>query len=67
MQGLGRCAASCLDSEKRWDAAASLSVDELELGCGDFKVVEQTSVADDLFDDNSLSRHKRDSRVVSSL
>jgi hypothetical protein len=41
--------------KKRWDAAASLSVDELELGCGDFKVVEQTSVADDLFDDNSMS------------
>jgi hypothetical protein len=41
--------------KKRWDAAASLSVDELELGCGDFKVVEQTSVADNLFDDNSMS------------
>ncbi len=40
---------------KKWDVAASLSVDELELGCGDFKAVEQTSVADDLFDDNSMS------------
>jgi hypothetical protein len=45
--------------KKRWDAAASLSVDELELGCGDFKVVEQTSVADDLFDDNSMSTTPR--------
>ncbi len=41
--------------KKRWDAAASLSVDELELGCVDFKVVEQTLVADSLFDDNNMS------------
>jgi hypothetical protein len=40
---------------KKMDAAASLSVDNLELCCGDFKVVEQTLVADNLFDDNSMS------------
>jgi hypothetical protein len=46
---------------KKGDAAASLSVDELELGCGDFKVVEQTSVADDLFDDNTTTRGQQSS------
>jgi hypothetical protein len=46
---------------KKGDAAASLSVDELELGCGDFKVVEQTSVADDLFDDNTTTREQQSS------
>ena len=28
-----------------WDAAASMTVVELEKGCGDFKVVEPTSLA----------------------
>ena len=30
--------------QARWNAAASLSVMELELGCGDFKVVEMSSL-----------------------
>jgi len=28
----------------RWDAAASMTVNELEVGCGDFKVVEPASI-----------------------
>jgi hypothetical protein len=30
--------------KRRWDAAASMTVNELEVGCGDFKVVEPTSI-----------------------
>ena len=30
--------------QARWDAVASLTVMELELGCGDFKVVEMSSL-----------------------
>ena len=33
--------------KKRWDAAASMTVLELEAGCGDFKVVEPSSLAED--------------------
>jgi hypothetical protein len=33
--------------KKRWDAAASMIVLELEAGCGDFKVVEPSSVVED--------------------
>ena len=35
---------------------ASLSVDKLEFGCGDFKVVEQKLLADNLCDDNSMAK-----------
>ena len=34
--------------KSRWDSAASMSVEELELGCGQFKVVELSSVVNDL-------------------
>ena len=33
--------------QKRWDAAASLTVMELEHGCGDFKVVEMSSLQEE--------------------
>ena len=36
--------------KKRWDAAASMTVLELEAGCGDFKVVEPSSLAKDTDD-----------------
>ncbi|KAI2512166.1 MULE transposase domain [Fragilaria crotonensis] len=38
--------------KRRWDAAASMTVDELEVGCGDFKVVEPISIVDENGDDN---------------
>jgi hypothetical protein len=38
--------------KRRWDAAASMTVDKLEVGCGDFKVVEPTSIVDENGDDN---------------
>ncbi|KAI2505523.1 MULE transposase domain [Fragilaria crotonensis] len=39
----------------RWDAAASMTVVELESGCGDFKVVEPSSLAEDDLAENSYS------------
>ncbi len=30
--------------KRRWDAAASMTVNEFEVGCGDFKVVEPASI-----------------------
>jgi hypothetical protein len=33
--------------KRRWDAAASMTVNELEVGCGDFKVVEPTSIVEE--------------------
>ena len=41
------------------DAEASLSVDEIELGCGDYKVVERASVADDLFENSQETSPQR--------
>ena len=38
--------------KKRWDAAASITVVELERGCGDFKVVEPA-----LLDDSDKNQH----------
>ena len=38
--------------KRRWDAAASMTVDELEVGCGDFKVVDTISIVDENGDDN---------------
>ena len=38
----------------RWDAAASMTVVELEKGCGDFKVVEPTSLAEDELAENAV-------------
>ncbi len=52
--------------KKRWDAAASLSVDEIELGCGNYKVVKRASVADDLFE-NSQATSPRRGRQQSSI
>ena len=43
----------------RWDAAASMSVDELEAGCGDFKVVEPTSIVDENGDENVQRMSRR--------
>jgi hypothetical protein len=45
--------------KKRWDATALLSVDEIELGCGDYKVVERASVADDLFENSQETSPQR--------
>ena len=36
--------------KKRWDASAAMSVAELERGCGDFKVVEPSVLAEDMSD-----------------
>ena len=38
----------------RWDAAASMTVVELESGCGDFKVVEPSSLAEDDLAENTV-------------
>jgi hypothetical protein len=38
----------------RWDAAASMTVVELEKGCGDLKVVEPTSLAEDELAENTV-------------
>ena len=63
----------CREFSRFWQlmgCTASLSVDELELGCVDFKVVEQTSVSDDLgslMTTVSQHHHEGDSRGVSTL
>jgi hypothetical protein len=52
--------------KRRWDAAASMTVNELEVGCGDFKVVEPTSIVEEDGDENveRLSRYGDQNRTV---
>ena len=38
----------------RWDAAASMTVMQLESGCGDYKVVEASSLAEDDLAENTV-------------
>jgi MULE transposase domain/SWIM zinc finger len=52
--------------KRRWDSAASMTVNELEVGCGDFKVVEPTSIVEEDGDENveRLSRYGDQNRIV---
>jgi hypothetical protein len=51
--------------KRRWDAAASMTVNELEVGCDDFKVVEPTSIVEEDGDENveRLSRYGDQNRI----
>jgi hypothetical protein len=52
--------------KRRWDAAALMTVNELEVGCGDFKVVEPTSIVEEDGDENveRLSCYGDQNRIV---